>query len=48
MLIRSLVLAGFVVTVASGQAVPPEGGCLICGDGQVVTAPDALFEFPGV
>mmetsp|Transcript_11926 Transcript_11926/g.19766 ORF Transcript_11926/g.19766 Transcript_11926/m.19766 type:complete len:333 (-) Transcript_11926:326-1324(-) len=37
-----------VVTVNS-QAVAPPGGCLICGDdsGQVVTAPDTLWTFPG-
>lgn len=28
-------------------AVAPPGGCLICGDGQVVTNPSGLFVFPG-
>jgi hypothetical protein len=47
MIFRSLVAAG-LVAVATGQAVPPPGGCLICGDtsGQVVTNPDAVFMFP--
>lgn len=43
---RSLLLAGLAAG-ASGQAVAPEGGCLICGEGQVVTQPDAIFEFAG-
>ena len=42
---RVLVLASFAAAVA-GQATAPPGGCLICGDGQVVTAPDEIFEFP--
>lgn len=45
MLIRALILSSFVAT-ATGQAVAPPGGCLICGDGKVVTEPDAVFEFP--
>jgi hypothetical protein len=45
MLIRALVVASFVAA-ATGQAVAPPGGCLVCGDGNVVGAPDAIFSFP--
>ena len=46
MLFRSVVLASFIAA-AAGQAVAPEDGCLVCGDGQVVANPDAVFMFPG-
>jgi hypothetical protein len=46
MLFRSLAIASFVAT-ATGQAVAPPGGCLVCGNGNVVMAPDAVFTFPG-
>jgi len=28
-------------------AVAPPGGCLVCGDGEVVTSPNAIFQIPG-
>jgi hypothetical protein len=42
---RFLIVASFVAA-ATGQAVAPPGGCLVCGDGNVITAPDAIFRFP--
>lgn len=47
MMLRSAVLASFIAATASGQATPPPGGCLVCGEGQVVMAPEAIFIFPG-
>jgi hypothetical protein len=46
MLFRALIVATFVAA-ATGQAVSPPGGCLVCGEGSVITAPDAIFSFPG-
>lgn len=45
-LLRSLLLAG-LAGGASGQATAPPDGCLVCGEGNVVGQPDAIFEFPG-
>ena len=46
MLIRAAILAALAAAVY-GQAVAPEGGCLVCGDGQVITNPDGIFSFDG-
>lgn len=34
------------VTASPTRPPSPPEGCLICGDGKVVTAPDAIFSFP--
>jgi hypothetical protein len=46
MLFRATILAALAAAVY-GQAVAPPDGCLVCGDGNVVTLPDAIFSFPG-
>ena len=45
-MLRSVILASFFAA-ANGQDVAPPDACLVCGDGQVVTAPDAIFSLPG-
>lgn len=45
MLFRSVALLALVAS-ANGQAVAPADGCLVCGPGEVVTNPDAIFSFP--
>ena len=46
MIFRAAILAALVAAV-HGQAVSPVDGCLVCGDGQVVTNPDGIFSFAG-
>jgi hypothetical protein len=46
MTLRAIIMST-IIAVANGQAVAPPGGCLVCGDGQVVTNPDAIFMFAG-
>lgn len=46
MILRLSILAS-AIAAAYGQATAPPDGCLICGDGQVITNPDGIFEFPG-
>ena len=46
MLFRAAILAALAAAVY-GQASAPADGCLVCGDGQIVTKPDAIFSFTG-
>ena len=46
MLFRATILAALAAAVY-GQAVAPPDGCLVCGDGKVVTKPDSIYTFSG-
>jgi len=43
---KFIFLIPYIIYVDS-QAEPPEGGCLICGNGKVVGKPEGIFVFPG-
>ena len=46
MLFCSLIVASYLAA-ANGLAVAPIAGCLVCGNGKVVEAPNTIFDFPG-